>query len=92
MESGLRDPGFAAAVAVADGSFDDLFASGLSPVDYKDAITCVKAVERLRRRADAVVVELLDEIQQRSLYAFDGHSSAKSFVRHHGNVSASEAA
>ncbi|NNC80404.1 MAG: DUF222 domain-containing protein, partial [Acidimicrobiales bacterium] len=42
--------------------------------------------------ADAVVVELLDEIQQRSLYAFDGHSSAKSFVRHHGNVSASEAA
>ncbi|NNC81147.1 MAG: DUF222 domain-containing protein, partial [Acidimicrobiales bacterium] len=92
MELGLRDPEVAAAVAAANSGFDGLFASGLTPTDYKDAITCVKAVEALRRRADAAMIELMNSIEQDSLMVMDGHSSAKTFVRHHGKVSGAEAA
>jgi len=85
----------AAAVDAAVGAVDaalDALAAALVPEHGCEAIRCVKTVERLRRRFDAVAVGLLGHIDTELLFIRDGHSSAKAMVRHHGELSGAEAA
>lgn len=50
-----------------------LGAAGIDPVDSRDAILCVREFEVLTRRMEAAQVALLGSIDERRLFASDGH-------------------
>ena len=64
----------------------------VDPVNSRDAITCIREIEALRRMADAATVDLLESIDRRGLHVADAHATAKSMVAHHARLSTSEAA
>ena len=69
--------------AVAQVDFDGLNADGASAV--------IAGLERQARRVQAQQVELLGAVGASRAYSTDGHFSAKIMMRHHGQLSGSEA-
>lgn len=92
MEFGVTNPNMAEAIDTIAAGLDALFSSGLTPANSRDAISCVHAVEVLRRRIDAAAVELLAEIDEGRFHVSDGHVSAKVMVAHHAKLAGGEAA
>ena len=88
----VADPELGEALAALDAALGRVVELGVEPVDHRDAITVIKRVERAGRRMDSVRVGLVEEIEQRSLHAHDGHHSAKVMVRHVAKLSSVEAA
>jgi hypothetical protein len=81
----------AEAIDTIGNGLDALFASGMSPADDRDAIVWITELETLSRRVAAAQTGLLDVIDRKSLFAADGHASAKVIVRHHAKLSEGDA-
>ena len=92
MESGVANPVLASAIVSTANGLDAINASGMSPVNARDALVCIREFEVLRRRMDAVQVGLLSAIDEACFYGADGHASAKAMVRHYAKLSSGEAA
>ncbi|MDH3754640.1 MAG: HNH endonuclease [Acidimicrobiia bacterium] len=92
MESRVVDPDLSLALDAIHGGLDALFGAGVEPVDARDAIACIHEIERCARRLDAARADLLEHIDGRSLHRADGHSSAKTMLRHEASLSTAEAA
>ena len=56
-----------------------------------EVVALVGELEGLARRVGALQVAVMSEIHRRGLHHRDGHSSAKTMVRHLGGLSAGEA-
>jgi hypothetical protein len=65
---------------------------GYAPANARDSITLIREVEEVRRLADNATVEVMRGIDEQRFHLGDGHSSAKSMVRHHARLSNGEAA
>ena len=86
-------------VVVADDSpflalaeaVDGVLESGLSPASGNDAAGVLKAIDREQRRLHAAYVEVMDQIDQRSLYRTDGHANVRVQARHVSKLSGGEA-
>lgn len=91
MES-VANPETAEAIEMIVAGFDALDAAGVVPVNSRDAIACIEAIEKLRRRADFSAVAVLDAVDDHGFFAADGHANAKVMVRHVARLSHGEAA
>ena len=91
MASQVQNPNRAVAINKIVSGFVELRAAESTPVDSRDAATCVTELEQIRRFADGACIDLLTEIETHRLYVADGHASAKVMVRHHARLSSSEA-
>jgi len=92
MELGVANTEMAEAIDTIGSGIDALFTAGLKPVNSRDAITCIRQIEVLRRRIDAAAVELQTEIDDACFHGADGHGSAKIMVRTYAKLSNDEAA
>lgn len=70
---------------------DGVFESGLSPASGNDAAGVLSAIEREQRRLHAAHVEVMNQIDQRSLHQTDGHASVKVQAQHVSKLSGGEA-
>ena len=91
MTSKLANSEMAEAVDQIVSGFAALRQAGTTPVNSRDAITCVTEFEQLRRLADATAIDLLSSIDAERFHLADGHVSAKVMVRHHARLSNGEA-
>jgi len=64
---------------------------GVDPFDAGDAIAMVRELEVVGRKAAALAIKVQSNIDERGLYAADGHGSAKIMVRHLGRLSGPDA-
>ena len=96
MESGagsaISQRDVAAAVDAASAALSELSAAGPTPLNSRDAVVCLREIEVLRRRMDAISVDLVSEIDEQGLYGEDGHRSGKTMAALYGNLSSGEAA
>jgi hypothetical protein len=92
MASAVADPATAAAIEQISAGLDALAAAGVEPVDARDAVTVVRAVEVCERRFRSLTLGVQDSIDRRGLHKADGHASAKVMVRHVARLSDGEAA
>jgi hypothetical protein len=84
-------PTTAEALDALDAAVDALQAAGVAPVDAVDARELTVRVEKVTRRMQSMQIKLVAEIERSGVHAADGHASAKVMVRHHANLSATEA-
>ena len=61
-------------------------------ISDRDARALVRQVEQSRRKMSASVLHVQTVVDDRGLFALDGHASAKVMVRHEANLSGREAA
>lgn len=87
----VADPDLAAALADAEEALDRAFAAGVRPSGVDDAYAVARGVNHLERRARALGVVLVGEIDRDRWYQADGHASAKAMVRCAANLSGPEA-
>ena len=83
--------GAKALLGAVDGRVERVDAE-LSERSDSEIIDLVAELEVLGRRVAALQLAVMDQIDDRRLYADDGHASAKVMVRHLGRLSAGEAA
>ena len=91
MNSEVIDRDVAAAITRVRSGLDELVSRGVDPFDAGDAIAMVRELEVVGRKAAALAIQVHSNIDERGLYATDGHSSAKVMVRHLGRLSAEDA-
>ena len=91
MGSKVSNPEMAAAIDMIAAGHIALRRAGVSPVNSRDAVTCITELEQIRRVSDAACVDLLDSIDDQRFHLADGHTSAKAMVRHHARLSNGEA-
>ena len=91
MASQATDPAVAAAVDHAAAGVQSLLSTGVRPDGDRDATVLIGELETLSRQLAALQLDLVAEIDQRGLNAFDGHRSAKIMVRHTARLSDAEA-
>ena len=82
----------ATAVDATSDALSQLESSGLTPANNRDAITVIREVEILRRRIDAITVDLVAQIDENCFFAADGHASGKAMYAHYANLSGAESA
>ena len=73
MTSKLANSEMAEAVDQIVSGFAALRQAGTTPVNSRDAITCVTEFEQLRRLADATTIDLLSSIDAERFHLADGH-------------------
>ena len=83
--------GAKALLGAVDGRVERVDAE-LSERNDSEIIDLVAELEVLGRQVAALQLAVMDQIDDRRLYADDGHASAKVMVRHLGRLSAGEAA
>ncbi len=88
----VTDARIASALDRINAGLDELAAAGCEPSDDRDAITLVRELEEIGRRAAAAQLDVLDAIDRRSLHRADGHATPKSMLRHVAELSPGEAA
>ncbi|MEZ5180087.1 MAG: DUF222 domain-containing protein [Acidimicrobiales bacterium] len=81
----------AVAIDAANAALDSLAVAGMVASDARDAVTLVREVESLVRRARSLAVAVVDGIDRAGWHRADGHASAKVMVRHVARLSAAEA-
>ncbi|CAN5504567.1 hypothetical protein BH10ACT1_BH10ACT1_37000 [soil metagenome] len=91
MASVVMDPSARDAIDLLTAGLDALSVAGVDPFDCADAVNLVRELEVVERRLRCSQVELVGRIDQRGLHRFDGHRSAKVFLRHHARLSDAEA-
>jgi len=84
-------PGGAPALAGVSAAIDELLEAESSTLDANSAAASIAALERECRRLQAAQVELLGEIDSSGVYSADGHFSARVMMRHHAQLSGTEA-
>ncbi len=92
MKSGVVDRGVAAAIEQIVAGFTALETAACVPSNSRDATTLIREVEQVRRLADSASVQVMAGIDESRFHLADGHSSAKTMVRHHARLSNGEAA
>ncbi len=80
------------AVDAVSRSLFRLSSTGVTPANARDAITCIREFESLKRQMDVIVVDLLSQIAENCFHVPDGHGSAKAMVAHYAKLSGAEAA
>jgi hypothetical protein len=88
MDQVVANPDTAEALRLIAAGFDALDAAGVIPVNSRDALECIREIEKARRRADFAA----DAVDDHGFYGPDGHANAKVMVRHVGRLSHGEAA
>ncbi|MBX3286901.1 MAG: DUF222 domain-containing protein [Actinobacteria bacterium] len=91
MGSQVADREVAVAIDAANAALDSLAVAGMVASDARDAVTLVREVESLVRRARSLAVAVVDGIDRAGWHRADGHASAKVMVRHVARLSAAEA-
>jgi len=91
MSSEVIDRDVAAAIDRVRSGLGTLLSLGVDPFDAGDAITMVRELEVIGRQAAALAIKVHSNIDERGLYAADGHGSAKVMVRHLGRLSGEDA-
>ncbi len=92
MGSRVTNNEIGAAIEQIVNGFAALQSAGIEPANARDSITLIQEVEQVRRLADHAAVEVMAVIDESRFHLGDGHSSAKTMVRHHAKLSNGEAA
>ena len=82
----MADPELERLVTEAEAALARVQAHVPAPIDVQDAYGVVRRIERLERRATALAVAVLGDVDRRRLHVGDGHRSARALVGYAANL------